>query len=58
MFPDGESVEEHVVLGTDAQTVTNQVHVRQNTVAIDDGIASGWCVKSWGEESQWLVCVS
>ncbi len=39
MLFNGESVEEYVVLGTDAQTVTNLVHIGQNAVAIDGSIS-------------------
>ncbi len=44
-----ESVKEHVVLGTDAQTVANLVHVSQNTVAIDSSISRGRGVEPWRE---------
>ena len=46
MFPDSESVKEHVVLRADAQTVSDQVHVRQDAVAIDHGRAFSGCVQA------------
>ncbi len=48
-----ESVKEHIVLGTDAQTVTNLVHVSQNTVAIDSSISRGRGVEPWKGGSAW-----
>ncbi len=41
MLFNSESVKEYVVLGTDAQTVANLVHVSQNTVATDGSISRG-----------------
>ncbi len=53
MLFNGQPIEEHIVLGTDAQTVTNLVHVRQNTVAIDSSISRGRGEQPWRAGSAW-----
>ena len=46
MFHDGESVKEDVVLGTDAETMSNLVHVTPDVVPIDD-----CCTRCWGVQT-------
>ena len=46
MFFDSEAIKEHVVLGTDAKTPSNLVHLRQDAVSIDNGITRGGCVEA------------
>ena len=47
MFPDGESVKEDIVLGTDAETVSDLVHVAPYVISIDDCCPSRRCVQTW-----------
>ena len=44
MFLDSESVKEDVVLGTDAETVSDLVHVTPDVITIDDCCTRCWCV--------------
>ena len=48
MFPDGESVKEDIVLGTDAEAVSDLVHVAPYVISIDDCCPSRRCVQTWG----------
>ena len=50
MFPDGESVKEDVVLGTDAETVSDLVHVAPYVISIDDCCTSRRCVQTWQQQ--------
>ena len=41
-----ESVKEHIVLGTDAEAVSDLVHVAPYVITIDDGCSRRGCVQS------------
>ena len=41
MFHDGETGEQHVVLGTEAQRVPGCLHVSLDVVAVDPGLSTG-----------------
>ena len=41
MLFNSEPVKQHIVLGTDAKTFPDEVHISQNTQTIDEGISRG-----------------
>ena len=50
VFPDSESVKEDIVLGTDAETVSDLVHVAPYVISIDDCCTSRRCVQTWQQQ--------
>ena len=46
MFLDCKAIEEHNVLGTDAEAASDLVQLCKDAVSIDDGIPRGGCVQA------------
>ena len=42
-----ESVEEHIVLGTDAEAVSDLIHVAPYVITIDDSCSRCGCVQTY-----------
>ena len=46
MLHHSESVEEHIMLGTDSETLSDLVHVAPDVITIDDCCTTSWCVQT------------
>ena len=52
VLQDSESVKEDIVLGTDAETVSDLVHVAPYVIPIDDCCTSRRCVQTWQQKGK------